>query len=72
MLAGGVEVPGTVASSARSHPGLTNKITVSWSPYTGATSYNVYGRDGSGLRLLKNVTSGTSYVDTGPTKLTAR
>ena len=32
-------------------------------------SYNVYGRDGAGLRLLKNVT-GTSYVDLGPTSLT--
>ena len=30
----------------------------------------MYGRDGGGLRLLKNVTAGTSYVDTGPTKLT--
>ena len=70
VLAGGVEVPGTVASVTIAS-GLTNKITVSWSAYTGATSYNVYGRDGSGLRLLKNVTAGTSYVDTGPTKLTA-
>ena len=34
------------------------------------TSYNVYGRDGTGLRLLKSVTSGTSYVDLGPTSLT--
>ena len=69
VLAGGVEVPGTVASVTIAS-GLTNQITVSWSAYTGATSYNVYGRDGSGVRLLKNVTSGTSYVDTGPTKLT--
>ena len=30
-------------------------------------SYNVYGRDRAGLRLLKNVTSGMSYVDLGPT-----
>ena len=70
MLAGGVEVPGTVASVAIAS-GLANKVTISWSPYSGATSYNVYGRDGSGLRLLKNVTSGTSYIDTGPTQLTA-
>ncbi len=70
VLAGGAEVPGTVAS-LNIASGLTNKITVSWSAYTGATSYNVYGRDGGGLRLLKNVTAGTSYVDTGPTKLTA-
>lgn len=69
MLASGAEVPGTVASVTIAS-GLTNKITVSWSAYTGATSYNVYGRDGSGLRLLKNVTAGTSYTDTGPTKLT--
>jgi hypothetical protein len=70
VLASGAEVPGTVASTTIAS-GLTNKITVSWSAYTGATSYNVYGRDGGGLRLLKNVTAGTSYVDTGPTKLTA-
>jgi prepilin-type N-terminal cleavage/methylation domain-containing protein len=69
VLSGGAEVPGTVASTTIAS-GLTNKITVSWSAYTGATSYNVYGRDGSGLRLLKSVTAGTSYVDTGPTKLT--
>ena len=56
VLAGGVEVPGTVASVTIAS-GLTNKITVSWSAYPGATSYNVYGRDGSGLRLLKNVTA---------------
>ena len=70
VLASGAEVPGTVASVTVAS-GLTNKITVTWSAYTGATSYNVYGRDGGGLRLLKNVTAGTSYVDTGPTKLTA-
>jgi prepilin-type N-terminal cleavage/methylation domain-containing protein len=69
VLASGAEVPGTVASLTIAS-GLTNTITVSWSLYTGASSYNVYGRDGSGMRLLKNVT-GTSYVDPGPTKLTA-
>jgi prepilin-type N-terminal cleavage/methylation domain-containing protein len=69
VLAGGVEVPGTVASITIAS-GLTNKITVSWSAYPGATSYNVYGWDGISLRLLKNVTSGISFVDTGPTKLT--
>ena len=69
MLAGGVEVPGTVASVTIAS-GLTNKVTVSWAAYTGATSYNVYGWDSSVLRLLKNVTSGLSFVDTGPTKLT--
>ena len=67
-LGSGAEVPGTLASLTIGS-GLTNTITVSWSLYPGATSYNVYGRDGSGLRLLKNVT-GTSYVDTGPTQLT--
>jgi prepilin-type N-terminal cleavage/methylation domain-containing protein len=70
VLPGGVEVPGTVSAPVTIASGLTNKITVSWAAYTGATSYNVYGRDGSGLRLLKN-TASTSYVDTGPTKLTA-
>jgi hypothetical protein len=69
VLAGGAEVPGTVAPATIAS-GLSNQITVSWSPHTGATSYKVYGRDGSGLRLLKNVTS-SPYVDTGPTKLTA-
>jgi prepilin-type N-terminal cleavage/methylation domain-containing protein len=70
VLSSGDLVPGTVASATIAS-GLANKITVSWSTYTGASSYNVYGRDGGGLRLLKNVTSGTSYVDTGPTNLTA-
>ena len=69
VLAGGEEVPGTAASATlASEP--PNQISLSWSPYPGAASYNVYGWDDDGLRLLKNVTSGTSYVDTGPTKLT--
>jgi prepilin-type N-terminal cleavage/methylation domain-containing protein len=68
VFSSGAEVPGTVASLTIAS-GLTNTITVSWSLYSGASSYNVYGRDGSGMRLLKNLT-GTSYVDTGPTKLT--
>ena len=68
VSAGGVEIPGTIASVTIAS-GLTNTITISWSLYPGASSYNVYGRDASGLRLLKNVT-GTSYVDTGPTSLT--
>jgi prepilin-type N-terminal cleavage/methylation domain-containing protein len=68
VLTSGAEVPGTLASLTIAS-GLTNQITVSWPAYSGASSYNVYGRDGSGLRLLKN-TNGTSYVDTGPTKLT--
>jgi prepilin-type N-terminal cleavage/methylation domain-containing protein len=68
VLAGGEEVPGTVASrTLASDP--PNQISLSWSAYPGATSYNVYGWDGDGLRLLRSVT-GTSYVDTGPTKLT--
>jgi prepilin-type N-terminal cleavage/methylation domain-containing protein len=69
VLAGGVEVPGTAAPITIGS-GLTNRITISWSAYAGATSYNVYGWDGSVLRLLKNVTSGLSFVDTGPTELT--
>ena len=68
VLSSGAEVPGTLASLTIA-TGVTNQITVSWPAYSGASSYNVYGRDGSGLRLLKN-TNGTSYVDTGPTKLT--
>jgi prepilin-type N-terminal cleavage/methylation domain-containing protein len=70
VLAGGAEVPGVAASVTVANTSLLNKITVSWSAYPGAASYNVYGRAGS-LTLLKNVTSGTSYVDTGPTSLTA-
>jgi prepilin-type N-terminal cleavage/methylation domain-containing protein len=69
VLAGGVEVPGTVVSRTIASG---KRITVNWgtSPYVGALSYNVYGWNGSGLRLLKNVPSGTSFVDTGPTELT--
>jgi hypothetical protein len=70
VLSGGAQVPGVLASVTVANTSLQNTITVSWSAYTGATSYNVYGRDGGNLTLLKNVSSGTSYVDTGPTKLT--
>jgi prepilin-type N-terminal cleavage/methylation domain-containing protein len=69
LLPSGVEVPGAVASVTVANADLTNKITVGWTPYTGAASYNVYGRDGSGLRLLRN-TASSPYVDTGPTNLT--
>jgi hypothetical protein len=66
LLAGGVEVPGLVNSITTS-----NAVTVSWPAYSGATSYNVYGRDGD-FRLLGNVTApGTSFVDAGPARLTA-
>ena len=49
--------------------GTPNEITVSWSPYTGASSYNVYGRDdgtftNEGLRKLANTTL-TTWVDAG-------
>ena len=54
VLAGGEEVPGTAASVTLAS-GPPNQISLSWSPYPGATSYNVYGWDGDGLRLLKNV-----------------
>lgn len=60
----GVEEPGTVTSTTTITSGTANKITLTWSS-TGANSYNVYGRDSSGLRLLGNVTS-TSYTDYGP------
>jgi len=65
LLAGGAEVPGVVTSITAS-----NAVTLGWSAYPGATSYNVYGRDGD-FRLLRNVTAGTSFVDSGPAKLTA-
>lgn len=68
VLAGGAEVPGPVTSITVTNSSLTNSVTVSWSAYPGAVSYNVYG-DGSSVRLLKNVTVGTSYVDSGPTSL---
>jgi prepilin-type N-terminal cleavage/methylation domain-containing protein len=69
VLAGGEEVPGTVAPLTIASG---KQITINWSAstYPGAVSYNVYGWDGGGLRLLKNVT-GTSFVDTGPTELTS-
>jgi type II secretory pathway pseudopilin PulG len=67
LLAGGAEVPGAVASTTVT-AGTTNQITVSWSAYPGAVSYNVYGNNANSVRLLKN-TTGTSYVDTGPTAL---
>lgn len=67
--AAGKETSGTNRSITFA-TGNENKVTVSWSAYAGAVSYNVYGRDdGSttveGLRLLANTPS-TSYVDTGP------
>jgi len=65
------EIVGTIAHVTISS-GTTNKVTLSWSAYTGATSYNVYGRDdfSSGVRLLGSTTS-TSYVDVGPTSLSS-
>jgi len=46
-----------------------NQITLSWAAYTGAVSYNIYGRDDGtttteGLRLIGNTTT-TSFVDLG-------
>jgi prepilin-type N-terminal cleavage/methylation domain-containing protein len=76
VMTNGTEIAGTVLSTTISS-GSVNKITVGWSAYTppaGLTlaSYNVYGRDATGLRLLKNVSSvTTSYVDVGPTSLSA-
>jgi type II secretory pathway pseudopilin PulG len=71
VLAGGAEVPGAITSIPLPDGSLTNSVTVSWSPYSGAASYNVYGREGNGVRLLKSVPSATtSYVDKGPTSLT--
>lgn len=69
------EVSGTVLR-VQVKTGSTNQITLSWGTYTGATSYNVYGRDdgggtAQGLRLLATCPGGTgclsstSYVDNG-------
>ena len=67
-LVGSAEIPGIVSSVIGATP--STKVTVSWPTYPGATSYNVYGRDGD-FRLLKNVTApGTSFVDFGSTTLT--
>ncbi len=46
-----------------------NRVTLSWSAYTGATSYNIYGRDdgtttSEGLRLIGS-TNLTSFDDLG-------
>ncbi len=72
VMTNGIEIPGTVVSPMITS-GSTNKVTLTWAAYTppaGLTlaSYNVYGRDGSGVRLLKNTTALT-YVDLGPTAL---
>ena len=69
-MVGSVEVPGTVTGFTSIASGTTNETTISWSAYPGATSYNVYGRDPSGLRLLRNVTT-TSFTDLGPTTTSA-
>jgi type II secretory pathway pseudopilin PulG len=66
----GAEIVGTVASTTFAS-GTTNKVTISWSAYPGASSYNVYGRDSSsGLRLLGSAMS-SPYFDAGPTSLTS-
>jgi prepilin-type N-terminal cleavage/methylation domain-containing protein len=69
VLGDGTEVPGAAVPLTVANTSLTNQITINWSGYAGAVSYNVYGWDDNGLRLLKNITSGTSYVDIGPTAL---
>jgi len=63
----GKESSGGIASTAVT--GNTNQITLSWAAYTGAVSYNVYGRDDvatttKGLKKLANTTL-TSYTDNG-------
>lgn len=66
--AAGTEISGTINRIVIA-TGATNSVTISWSGYTGAVSYNIYGRDDGtrtteGLRLLTN-TASTSHVDTG-------
>lgn len=70
VLSSGIEVPGTLVGPVSISSGTSSKITLSWTAYTGAASYNVYGRDSSGVRLLANVTT-TSYTDYGPATTTA-
>jgi prepilin-type N-terminal cleavage/methylation domain-containing protein len=63
VLASGLEVSGTPSSKTISV--AASQMTVSWPAYTGAVSYNVYGRDNNtaaGLRKLASLGS-TSYVD---------
>ena len=66
VLASGLEVSGTPISKTIL-TGTASQITVSWAAYTGAVSYNVYGRDNNtaaGLRKLASPPAGsTSYVD---------
>jgi len=71
VLGTGVEVPGTVTPLIAIASGTANKVTLTWAAYPGAASYNIYGRDTSGVRLLRNVPSSTlSFVDLGPTTTT--
>jgi len=62
----GTEVPG--AAKSVSITSAQNAVSLSWSTYLGASTYNVYGRGTNGVVLLKNV-AGTSYLDTGPTSI---
>lgn len=71
VLSSGVEVPGTITGVVSVTSGTSNEVQLSWSAYSGASSYNVYGRDSSGLRLLANVTT-TTYTDYGPTYTTSK
>ena len=70
VVAGGVEISGAIKSTTIA-TGSPNQITLNWSAYPGAVSYNVYGRDdgtrtAEGLRRLATVSGGTtSYVDLG-------
>ena len=50
-IVGGGEVPGVAASVSVASP--NNAVTVSWPAYPSATSYNVYGRAGNGVRSLE-------------------
>ena len=70
------EISGSIAQltiAAGGAAGAPNQITIRWNTYTGALSYNVYGRDdGSttveGLRKLNTapISAGaTSYIDLG-------
>jgi hypothetical protein len=69
------EIVGTVARVTTDATTATNKVTLTWSAYTGATSYNVYGRDdySYGVRLLGTTTTTPplTFVDAGPTSLTS-
>ncbi len=63
--AAGETLASTEAITAFGASGSIGSITVAWSPVTGATGYNVYGRTIGGELKIATGVVGTSFVDTG-------